>query len=114
MKKEMIVALSNRGKENEDKVEQEFDIPENLTEALQVCNGDEKEVFKYFLAAYKVQLQNSIRKPPARKVGYLIDTFKNLMSLVESNTITMEQAREASGYHGEWPLPKTEGETPTE
>lgn len=103
MRKETIVAISNRGKQNEDKVEQECVIPENLQEASELVGGEE-EVFKRFLAAYKVELQNKIRKPPAKKVGYVIDSFKRMLTLVDSGTLTMDQAREASQYFGPWPL----------
>jgi len=110
MKKETIVAISNRGKQNEDKVEAECDIPENLQEAEELVGGEE-EVFKRFLAAYKVELQNKIRKPIAKKTSYVIDSFKRMLSLVDAGTITMEQAREASQYFGEWPLPEVELES---
>lgn len=103
MKKELIIAISNRGKQNEDKVEGEFEVPETLAEAVKVV-GSEDEVFKLFLAAYKVSLQNSIRKPPARKVIHVLESFKRMLPLIDSGTITIEQARDASQYFGEWPL----------
>jgi len=107
MKKETITAISNRGKQNEDKVEAEFEIPENLSEASELVGGEE-EVFKRFLAAYKVELQNRIRKPIAKKTSYVIDAFERMLPLVDSGTLTMEQARDASQYFGEWPLPEIE------
>jgi len=114
MKQELIKAVSNRGKEDEETVEKECDIPENLTDLLEICNGDEDQVFKYALAAYKVELQNKIRKPTARKMTYTIDSFKRLLPLVESKVLTMDQAREGSQYFGVWPLPVEGEETATE
>lgn len=108
MKKETIVAISNRGKQNEEKVEVEYDIPEDLGEASKLVGGEE-EVFKRFLVAYKVELQNKIRKPIPKKTSYVIDAFKRMLPLVDSGTLTMEQARDASQYFGEWPLPESEG-----
>lgn len=107
MKKEVIIAVSNRGKQNEETVEQEYDIPESLEEAV-ALEGGEEGVFKLYLASYKVGLQNKIRKPPAKKVSLVIDSFKRMLPLVESNTITLDQAREASQYYGVWPLPEEE------
>jgi len=104
MKKETIVAISNRGKQNEDKVEVECDIPENVQEAIDLL-GSEEEVFKRFLAAYKVELQNKHRKPAAKKTSFVIDSFKRMLPLVEGGTLTMDQAREASQYFDAWPLP---------
>jgi len=110
MRKETIVAVSNRGKKNEDKVEQECDIPENLQEALEI-EETEEGVFKLYLAAYKVGLQNKIRKPPAKKVTMVLDAYIRMRPLVDSNTITDDQAREASQYFGPWPLPEVEEAT---
>jgi len=107
MKQETIVAFSNRGKQNEDKVEAVCDIPENLQEASELVGGEEG-VFKRFLAAYKVELQNRIRKPPAKKITYVLDAFKRMLPLVDSGTLTLDQAREASQYFGKWPLPEVE------
>jgi len=109
MKKETIIAISNRGKQNEEKVETECDIPENLDEASELVGGEE-EVFRRFLAAYKVELQNKIRKPAPKKTSYVLDAFKRMLPLIESGTLTMEQARDASQYFGEWPLPEVEVE----
>jgi len=109
MKKETIVAISNRGKQNEDKVEEEYSIPENLSEAAELVGGEE-EVFKRFLSAYKVELQNKIRKPAPKKTSYVLDAFKRMLPLIDSGTLTMEQARDASQYFGEWPLSGTEDE----
>lgn len=105
MKKETIIAISNRGKQNEEKTEAKYDIPENLSEASELVGGEE-EVFKRFLAAYKVELQNKIRKPTPKKTAYVIDAFKRMLPLVDSGTLTMEQARDASQYFDEWPLPE--------
>jgi len=107
MRQETIVAISNRGKPNEEKVTAEYNIPANLEEASELVGGEE-EVFKRFLAAYKVELQNKIRKPVAKKTSYVIDAFKRMLPLVDSGTITLDQAREASQYFGEWPLPEVE------
>jgi len=109
MKKETIVAISNKGKQNEGKVEAEYDIPENLNEAFELVGGEEA-VFKRFLAAYKVELQNKIRAPAARKVTHVLDAFKRMLPLTESGTLSMEQARYASQYFGVWPLPEVEVE----
>lgn len=109
MKQETIVAISNRGKQNEDKAEEECDIPENLSEAHELV-GSEEEVFKRFLAAYKVELQNKIRKPTAKKTSYVIDAFERMLPLVDSGTLTMGQARDASQYFGEWPLLENDAE----
>lgn len=109
MLKETITAISNRGKKNEEATEAECDIPENLTEASELVGGEE-EVFKRFLSAYKVELQNKIRKPANKKTSYVIDAFKRMLALVDSGTMTMEQARDASQYFGEWPLPEEEDE----
>lgn len=103
MKQELIKAVSNRGKSNEDTAEKECDIPENLSEMLELVGGEEG-VFKYALAAYKVELQNQIRKPASRKMTYTIDAFKRLIPLVDSGVLTLEQARDGSQYFGEWPL----------
>jgi len=103
MKTETITALSNRGKANEDKVEAECDIPENLQEAIELVGGEEA-VFKRFLASYKVELQNKIRKPPAKKITYVLDAFKRMLPLLDSGTLTMEQVRESSQYFGPWPI----------
>jgi len=109
MKQENIVAISNRGKQNEEIVEAECDIPENLGEASELVGGEE-EVFKRFLAAYKVELQNKIRKPSAKKTTYVLDAFKRMLPLLDSGTLTMDQAREASQYFGEWPLLENDAE----
>lgn len=109
MKQETIVAISNRGKQNEEKTEAECDIPENLSEAAELVGGEE-EVFKRFLSAYRVELQNKIRKPADKKTAYVIDAFKRMLPLVDSGTITLEQARHASQYFGEWPLSEVEVE----
>jgi len=103
MKQETIKAVTNRGKENEETAEQECDIPESLDEMRQLLGGDEA-IFKLASAAYKVELQNKIRKPAARKITYLVDAFERLMPLVDSGTLTMEQARTASQYTGPWPI----------
>jgi len=105
MKTETIIAISNKGKQNEDTAQEDCDIPENLQEASELVGGEE-EVFKRFLAAYKVELQNKIRKPAPRKVAYVLDVFKNLLPLVDSRTISMEQAKEASKYFGPWVIPE--------
>jgi len=110
MIKELVEAISNRGKSNEEKTEQEFDIPESISEAIELLKGEE-EVFKHFLASYKVGLQNSIRKPPPKKITSVLAAFKRLIHLVDAGTITMDQARKIGQYFGPWPIEEETKET---
>ncbi len=80
----------------------EAEMPENIDEAIASYGSD--EVFKTWYGAVVVRLQGNLRKPEGAKNTKTLDVYRKLRPLIDSGAMDDSQARDVSGYRGEWPV----------
>ena len=77
-------------------------LPEDIEEA--VTQYGSEEVYKTWYGALVVRLQGNMRKPEGAKNTKTLDVYRKLRPLIDSGAMDDEQARDVSGYRGEWPV----------
>tara|TARA_R110000803_G_scaffold6771_3_gene21867 strand:+ start:112 stop:426 length:315 start_codon:yes stop_codon:yes gene_type:complete len=80
----------------------EVEMPEDLDEAIKSYGAD--EIFKIWYGAIIVRLQGNLRKPEGAKNTKTLDVYRKLRPLIDSGAMDDGQARDVSGYRGEWPV----------
>jgi len=80
----------------------DVEMPETLDEAISSYGSD--EVFKIWKGATIVRLQGNLRKPEGAKNTKTLDVYRKLRPLIDSGAMDDTQARDVSGYRGEWPV----------
>ena len=101
MKSITIKAKTGSG-DDEKEFSCEQEMPEDLDEAISAYGSD--EVFKVWYGATVVRVQGNLRKPDVAKNTKTLDVYRKLIPMVDSGAMTDDQARDVSGYRGDWPV----------
>ena len=99
---ENITATSGKG-EDAKTFNQDFELPENINEAIQMYGED--EVFSYFKQQKVIRLQAQLRNPGQRKTTSTFAVFRKCMDA----GMEEKEARHISDYQG-----PADGSTPEE
>jgi|TARA_R110000744_G_scaffold201804_2_gene320841 hypothetical protein len=102
--KSVIIEAKTGSEENGNLKEftSEVEMPEDIEEAISQYGSD--EVFKIWYGAIIVRLQGNLRKPEGAKNTKTLDVYRKLRPLIDSGAMDDSQARDVSGYRGEWPV----------
>jgi len=80
----------------------EMEMPEDCDEAISQYGAE--EVYKVWYGATIVKAQGNLRKPEGAKNTKTLDVYRKLRPLIDSGAMDDSQARDVSGYRGEWPV----------
>ena len=97
-----VEAKTGVGTDSEKSFTTTVNLPETVEEAIKSYGSD--EVFKIWYGATIVRIQGNMRKPEGAKNTKTLDVYRKLIPMVESGALSDEQARDVSGYRGEWPV----------
>ena len=97
-----VEAKTGVGTDSEKSFTTTVNLPEDIEEAIKSYGSD--EVFKIWYGATIVRIQGNMRKPEGAKNTKTLDVYRKLRPLIDSNAMDDEQARDVSGYRGEWPV----------
>jgi hypothetical protein len=97
-----VEAKTGVGTDSEKSFSTTVNLPETAEEAIKSYGSE--EVFKIWYGATIVRIQGNMRKPEGAKNTKTLDVYRKLRPLIDSGAMDDEQARDVSGYRGEWPV----------
>ena len=97
-----VEAKTGVGTDSEKSFTTTVNLPETVEEAIKSYGSD--EVFKIWYGATIVRIQGNMRKPEGAKNTKTLDVYRKLAPMIEAGALSDEQARDVSGYRGEWPV----------
>ena len=97
-----VEAKTGVGTDSEKSFTTTVNLPETVEEAIKSYGSD--EVFKIWYGATIVRIQGNMRKPEGAKNTKTLDVYRKLRPLIDSGAMDDAQARDVSGYRGEWPV----------
>ena len=97
-----VEAKTGVGTDSEKSFTTTVNLPEDIEEAIKSYGSE--ETFKIWYGATILRIQGNMRKPEGAKNTKTLDVYRKLVPLIDSGAMDDEQARDVSGYRGEWPV----------